>query len=164
MAPLKIIPHVEFNELQRLYRQEKSKKQAIRYLAVMQAYETNFYPKVSRIAQNLKVSSRTVYNWMHAWNERGLEGLKLQSSPGRPPILSEAEQDHLFEVVQTNPRTLGFDFSTWALKTITSYIQNVFNQEMSISGVHTMLTRNDIVLVKPRPMPAKADPEKKKNL
>jgi transposase len=59
-----------------------------------------------------------------------------------------------------SPRKSGYNFSTWTLSTIAEPISRKFDEEMSESGISRMLDRNDIVLVKPRPMPAKGDPKK----
>jgi transposase len=42
------------------------------------------------IASELGISHQSIYNWRHAWEERGLVGLIGGHRGGRPPSLSEA--------------------------------------------------------------------------
>jgi transposase len=161
MNPLKVIPHIKKEELKDLFRNESSAKQARRYLAILQAYRTNYYPNCRKIAELLVVSRETVYRWIKAWNKEGVKGIQIKKQPGRPTKLSQREKEHLFEIVLRPPREMGFSFSTWTLKAISEYILQEFGKEMSVSGISRMLARNDIVQIKPRPMPAKADPKKK---
>ena len=160
MLPLKITPYLEKEELEELLRKERSAKQARRYLAILHAYRTNYYPDCQKIADLLVVSRQTVYNWMKAWNREGLKGIRIKKQPGHPKKLIRAERKHLFKIILRSPRESGFDFSTWTLKAISEYISQRFGTQMSLSAISRMLARNDIVQIKPRPMPAKGDPKK----
>src|SRR5260370_39076680 len=46
--------------------------------------------RVHEIAIELEVSDKSVYNWAHAWNDRGLCGLLTGHKGGRPRALSDA--------------------------------------------------------------------------
>ncbi|MHA1896056.1 MAG: helix-turn-helix domain-containing protein [Promethearchaeota archaeon] len=60
-----------------------------------------------------------------------------------------------------NPRDLGYEFSTWTLKAIAAHMYAKFNKVMTLGGVPTMLKRNNIRLVVPRPISVRGDPVKK---
>mgnify|MGYP006298921345 FL=1 len=163
MVPLKVVPHLEKEELEELVQEEDSLKQARRYLAILQAYRTHYYPDCQAIADFFLVSRQAVYNWVKAWNREGLEGIQIEKPPGRPVTLSEDQRERLFEVILSSPRKSGHQFSTWTLSAISEYISEEFDEDMTESGIWKMLTRNGIVQVKPRPMPAKGDPKKNAN-
>ena len=163
MLPVKVVPHLKKEDLEELIQEEDSLKQARRYLAILYACRTNYYPDCQAIADLFLVSRQTVYNWFRAWNEEGLEGTLIEKPPGRPKTLDEADREQLFEVILRPPRESGHQFSTWTLSAISEYISEEFDEEMTESGIWKMLTRNDIVQVKPRPMPAKGDPKKNAN-
>jgi transposase len=46
--------------------------------------------RVHEIAVELEVSDKSVYNWAHSWNNRGLCGLLTGHKGGRPRALSDA--------------------------------------------------------------------------
>lgn len=164
MLPLKVIPHLKREELKKLFQKEKSAKQAKRYLAILQAYRTNYYPDCQRIADLLLVSRQAVYNWIKAWNWEGVEGIRIKKQPGRPQKLTWIEREQLFKIILRSPRESGFNFSTWTLKAISEYISQEFEKDISLSAISRMLARNDIVQIKPRPMPAKGDIKKSAHL
>jgi transposase len=44
--------------------------------------------KVREVAAELQVTCKSVYNWAHAWRDRGLSGLMAGHKGGRPPGLT----------------------------------------------------------------------------
>jgi transposase len=46
--------------------------------------------RIYDIAQELEVSAKSVYNWAHAWQDKGLCGLLVGHKGGRPRALSDA--------------------------------------------------------------------------
>ena len=83
---------------------------------------------------------------------------------GRPAFLTEEEQVELVQDVLRSPRDLGFDYSNWMLKIIVEHVKRKYDKEMTISGVWRILRRQNMTRIVPRPMPAKADPQKNKSL
>jgi len=162
MLPLKIFSHIPIEELEELYKKEPFTKQARRYLSILEGYRTNLYPNTKRISKLLRVSTKTVRNWIHNWNDYGPEGLIIKKQGGRPSTLSDEEIFEFISIIELNPRDSGFNFSTWTLKTMKDLILKEFEQDLSLSAISRLLKHNDIVKIKPCPMPAKGD-QKKKN-
>lgn len=163
MLPIKIIPHLTREELEVRYKKEKNAHQLKRYQAILWAYDTNFYPNVKRIAKRLRVTERTVYNWINTWNKEGPDGLIIKKSSGHPPILNPEEQEEFIEDVLRHPREVGYDFSSWTLKAMAEHMKQKFGRSMSLSGIFRLLKRHNITLLVPRPLPAKGDEKKKRN-
>ncbi|HTR11284.1 MAG TPA: helix-turn-helix domain-containing protein [Paraburkholderia sp.] len=63
--------------------------------------------KPRAIAAQLGVSTQSVYNWSHAWRERGVCGLMGSHNGGRRPLLSEAQIAVALEVARAEPLTLA---------------------------------------------------------
>ncbi len=59
------------------------------------------------IAAQLGVSGQSVYNWSHAWRERGVCGLMAAHNGGRHALLSEAQIAVALEIARAEPLTLG---------------------------------------------------------
>ncbi|MBV8261981.1 MAG: transposase [Paraburkholderia sp.] len=59
------------------------------------------------IAAQLGVSGQSVYNWSHAWRERGVCGLMSAHNGGRHALLSEAQIAAALEIARAEPLTLG---------------------------------------------------------
>ncbi len=64
------------------------------------------------IAEDLGCGTATVERVRRLYKTMGMVGLKPIKPPGRPSRLSEALREPVLEAVQTDPRTLGYGFTT----------------------------------------------------
>ncbi|GAB5540185.1 MAG: hypothetical protein Salg2KO_22880 [Salibacteraceae bacterium] len=80
-----------------LSRQERNAAKRIRLLALAHFKEGM---NRSRIALTLKVSRRSVNNWVSAFLENGLAGLDARPPPGRPPSLTPEQRTRLSRYVE----------------------------------------------------------------
>ena len=62
--------------------------------------------RICDIAQELEMSAKSVYNWAHAWQDKGLCGLLVGHKGGRPRALSEAMIATAVESARTELMTL----------------------------------------------------------
>lgn len=62
-------------------------------------------PKV--VCEALGVSDQAVYNWAHAWRDRGVCALMGGHNGGRPPALSDDLVAVALEIARAEPLTLG---------------------------------------------------------
>ena len=160
MLPLKVIPHMPKEELQNLVKHEKSARKLKRLQAILWCYKTNYYVYTKRIASKIYVTPSTICNWVHAWNKKGLDGLKIGRSSGKKPVLDPKEQEEFIRDVTQNPRNLGYEFSTWTLKSMKMHMHAKFGKTMSLTGIFYMLRRHNVIRLVPRAIPAKGDKKK----
>ena len=160
MIALKVAPHLPLEELKTLYKKTKKNKLARKYLAIIKLYEGK---SSQMVAEELFVTPQIVRKWIHRWNEQGPAGLEDIPQSGRPPFLTDEEQAELVRDVLKSPRELGFDYSNWMLKLIIEHVKRKWGVEMTLSGVWRVLKRYKITRLVPRPLPAKADPQKNKS-
>jgi transposase len=59
--------------------------------------------RVRQIAHTLGCHPQTVRDWLHAFNERGLEGLGMKPGSGRKPRLTEQERSIILALVKAPP-------------------------------------------------------------
>lgn len=82
---------------------------------------------VDQIADIYEVHRDTVSRWIDAWEENGFAGLRDKPHSGRPPKLTEAEQELAIELLKEAPRSVktvlaklygetGKKISEWTLK------------------------------------------------
>ncbi|HWW99940.1 helix-turn-helix domain-containing protein [Collimonas sp.] len=62
--------------------------------------------RICDIAEELEVSAKSVYNWAHAWHDRGLCGLLVGHKGGRPRALSDAMVTTAVEAARAESMTL----------------------------------------------------------
>jgi transposase len=63
--------------------------------------------KARAIAAQLGVSGQSVYNWSHAWRERGICGLMGAHNGGRHALLTEAQIAVALKIARAEALTLG---------------------------------------------------------
>jgi transposase len=87
------------------------------------------------IAQTLRCHDQTVRNAIHAFNQRGVAALRLQSScPHRTPAVFDADgRERLRALLHQSPRTFGKPTSRWtlALATEVSFAQGLTPRQVS---------------------------------
>ena len=93
------------------------------------------------VAQQLRVSVRSVQRWHQAWEHGGRPALESKGSASRPK-LSEA----LFEVLERElakgPVAHGWPDQTWTLTRIKTLIGHRFHKSMTLSAIAQMLHRH----------------------
>ncbi|MCK9922649.1 helix-turn-helix domain-containing protein [Frankia sp. AgPm24] len=86
------------------------------------------HPREVALAFGADVS--TVYGWIHARNEGGVEALKVKVPSGRMPRLSDEQTAKLWKlIVGRDPRQMQFDFALWTREMIRELIRREFDVE-----------------------------------
>ena len=97
------------NDLQavnRLMKQTKDKRLYERYLCVS-LHLSGETP--ARIAGILQRGTDTVKTYIKKYQAKGLEGLQMQHSPGRPARLTAEQEQELYQIlVEKRPADVGF--------------------------------------------------------
>jgi len=79
-------------ELKRRAKQGKSQQERRRAHAIVLSHGGM---EIKEIAKVFDVTERSVYFWLDAWEERGLESLRRKTGDGRKPILTEDEHKEI---------------------------------------------------------------------
>jgi len=160
MIALTVCQQLSIEELKALYKKTEKSKLARKYLAILKLYEGK---TTQQVAEELFITPQIIRKWIHRWNEQGPNGLVDIPQSGRPSFLTEEEQAELIQDVLKSPRELGFDYSNWMLKIIVEHVKRKYGKELTLSGIWRILTRHKMTRLVPRPLPAKADPQKNKS-
>src|SRR5687768_9761096 len=78
------------------------------------------------VAEALSVTERSVNRWLTISRDRGPNGLLSASIPGRPPVLSPAQQRMIPEFLWHGPEAYGFRGSLWTCGRIAKVIEEEF--------------------------------------
>lgn len=114
------------------------------------------------IADSLSLHKQTVIKYIHDFNEGGLEQLlSYKKSPGRPPKLSEEEQEFCKEMFLLTPEQIQYGISiNWNSKIMQSFIRDNFGRELHRSTITRMLKSLGFSYTRPTYVLAKADEQK----
>ena len=94
------------------------------------------------IAAAIGMNSATVYRWIAAYREGGLEALKAKPVPGRPPKLNGQQIARLYTlIVGKDPRQLQFEFALWTRDMVREVIRREFDVRLSAVSVGRLLRK-----------------------
>lgn len=94
---------------------------------------------VSEVAELLKLSLQTVYNYLSAFLLRRLDSLVYQRPPGRPRKLSKTQRKVLAKLIERGPEKAGYDCGCWDTVLIQDLIYTRFGVEYSPHYVAELL-------------------------
>lgn len=106
--------------------------------------------KPAEVAELLKVSQATVFNWPADWRTEGMEGLSDKARSGRPPLATEAYCAKVAEVLETDPTTLGYGFTCWTRQRLIAHLAKETGIEVSINTMRRVLAEQDYVCRRPK--------------
>ena len=113
------------------------------------------------IAEALGMARSTVFGWMAAYREGGLEALWARPVPSRRPKLSGAQLGRLYVLVVGNdPRQLRFPFALWTRDMIRVLIRREFGVQLSAVSVGRLLRQLGLSPQRPLHRAYQQDPER----
>jgi transposase len=108
----------------------------------------------SEVAELLGVSRQTVYNWSSRFQHRRSRPVaeRLLDAPrdGRPATVGEIIDELLDEVLDADPRTLGYRSTVWTAELFQDYLRESFRIAASRRSVQYALRRLRIRWKRPR--------------
>ncbi len=149
----------EIEKLSIVMKEAKSKRAYERYQAIylhLQGYEKG------EIATIIGRSKKTIYNYIHAYTQHGLDGLEMKHSPGAPRRLTRDQEKELALIIEHQlPVDVGFKTKyNWTLAIVAELIQQKWGPTYTLRGTSEILHRLGLSYTKPTYTLANADVEK----
>ncbi len=111
------------------------------------------------VARLLGDAPRTVEYWVHRFEAHGLAGLQEGRRPGRPSRLDPAQVAQVQAALRGKPADVGLSGNLWDGKTLAAYVQQR-GVDLRPRQCRNLLRQWEFRYRKPRPVIARADPEK----
>lgn len=109
---------------------------------------------VEQVAELLRVSRQTVYNWTERFRQR--EGLDLRARlldgprSGRPPTALGIIDPLIESVIDKDPRELGYHSTVWTAALLIQHLERAHGIEVSRKSISAALARLGIRWKRPR--------------
>lgn len=132
-------------DFRKLYKGCKDLKLRERYQAMYLSFSYDW----NEIAEIFCVDYETVLNWVHLYNQYGIEGLALGKPPGRASSLTDGQLDETKSAVRQCPRELGLKFSNWAAGRLARWIADRFGVLLCYERIRQILHCMGFSYVKP---------------
>ncbi len=94
---------------------------------------------------------QTLCDWIHRYNEGGIEGLKSRRSPGRARALSAAQMAELEALVMAGPDPAEHKVVRWRCVDLQAEVARRFDVEVHESTVGRWLHELGLTRLQPRP-------------
>ncbi len=112
------------------------------------------------VAEILGDAPRTVAYWMERFQKQGVAGLQDGARSGRPSKLTAEQLADLQQAVRGKPRDLGLEGNLWDGKTMSAYLKQKHQVKLGPRHCRRLLRQWKFRYRKPRPVIARADPER----
>jgi transposase len=111
---------------------------------------TNGGHTIAAIAELLGCSGETVKRIRRLYRQQGLKAMVPIKPPGRPSQASPSFRDMLAQVVQTQPQTLGYGFTTWSTARLAAHLAKVTGIRFSSNQIRRLLHQDGFSVHRPK--------------
>ena len=140
---------------------DETDPKAIKRLTAAREYLEGLSPEA--IEEKYGWHHQTVYNWLNRFEERGFEAaLYDEARPGRPSELSDEQFEQFTVVLHELPEKVGYDDPAWSTALAQHYLIEAFDVAFSRRHVRRLMHKAGVSPKRPRPEPASADEEERK--
>ena len=102
---------------------------------------------------------QTLRDWVHRYNDEGVDGLKTRLPPGRERFLTEPQRAELYELVVNGPDPAINHVVRWRCADLRAEVKRRFAVEVHESTIGKWLHQLGLTRLQPRPVHPKKDPE-----
>jgi transposase len=97
--------------------------------------------KADEVAEMYAVSKPTIYGWFARWKAGGIEGLAIKPRSGRPSKTDDTYRQKLEEVIDKEPKELGYDFAVWTIDRLRLHMEKETGIRLSESRLRALIKR-----------------------
>jgi transposase len=112
-----------------------------------------------QIAEDLRVTPRTLQRWLNAYCTRGLDGLRIRWAPGRAPRIPETLAPEIVAWVKQGPAGCGLDRANWTAAELATYLYQRQGIAVSERTMRAFCTKHDVRPYRPTYQYLKGDPD-----
>jgi transposase len=111
------------------------------------------------IAEDVAVSSRTVQRWLKAYQNGGLEGLRMHWAPGRAAYIPDALAPEIIAWVKKGPSGCGLDRGNWTYGELKTYLYQQKGLTVSETTMRAFCVKHGVRPYRPTYVYLKGDPD-----
>jgi transposase len=100
---------------------------------------------------------QTLRDWVHRYNDEGIDGLKSRSAPGRVPALNDEQMAELRTLVIQGPDPIAHKVVRWRCVDLRAEVARRFSVEVHESTIGKWLHQLGLTRLQPRPFHPKKD-------
>ena len=143
--------------LRKLARRCRDDRQSCRLLAIASVYEGMSRADAARIGG---MDRQTLRDWVHRFNDEGLDGLKDRHGGGTPRALNRDQTQWIIDQVHRGPDLDKHGVVRWRVIDLCALIKEEFGVTIKRTAMRRVLHENSLANLTARPQSKDQDPEK----
>jgi len=145
-------------KIRELFDSEPKYKIGLRLYAI---YQVSIGQPTRKLETLYNTSFKQICNWVHRFEEKGIDGLKDKQKPGRPSLLTKRQLSGIKELLlSSSPSEFGYNTSTWNGPILMDYVQKEYGVQYKKAQIYNILKKLGFTFQKGRPSYPECDPEK----
>lgn len=146
-------------EIRALFERDERYTIGIRLYAV---YQVSIGQSTRKLESLYNTSFKQICNWVHRFEESGLDGLRDKPKSGRKPRLTQENLNELSNVLQNSrPDEFGYNTVTWNGPILKEYIEKHFHVAYKKAQVYNLLKQLGFTYQKGKAQYPEADEQKR---
>lgn len=111
----------------------------------------------AEVAREVGASWTSVDRWREAFEKGGWEAIAAKQHPGRPRLLTSAQEKQVLKILLRGPRKSNFDSDMWTAKRVAAVIERRFDVKYHPHHVMKLLAQWKWTRQKPQRRPREQD-------
>lgn len=141
-----------------LFNSDDKYKIGLRLYAV---YQVSLGQSSRKLEVLYNTSYKQITNWVHRFEEEGIDGLRDRPGRGRKSRLSNSQLDKISHMIsQETPSEYGYNTDTWTGPILISWIRGNFNIEFKKAQIYNIINKMGFSYQKARGFYPEADAQK----
>lgn len=151
------IKNYSSEDIKALFNSDDKYKIGLRLYAV---YQVSLGQSSRKLEDLYNTSFKQITNWVHRFDEEGLDGLRDKQGRGRKPNLSPEQLDRLTKLIANEtPLDYGYNTETWTGPLLIDWIDKHFNVAYKKAQIYNIIKLLGFSYQKARGIYPEADPE-----
>lgn len=143
-------------DIQELIKSKSDHEIGIKLLAI---YQVSKGMSSRKLEEFYNKSFKQLLNWVHRFEENGIEGLKDKGGRGRKPSLDKGQMERLHELVtKETPSNHGYNTETWTGPLVQNWIEKNMKVVYKKAQIYNILHKLNLSHQKARAIYPEADP------
>src|SRR5665647_170638 len=127
-------------EIKAAMKENKDLRMHERYQTILMMLHGEPYPQIVKMTGR---SLATIYNYVKAYKEKGINGLPMEHSSGRPRQLTTEQEQQVYQmIIDQKPIDVGFPAEmNWTSPLVRKWMKQEWNIQYSDRGTRELLYR-----------------------
>jgi len=120
-----------------MFRNDERYTIGIRLYAV---YQVSLGTPSRKLEELYNTSFKQITNWVHKFEQNGIDGLRDKPGRGRKSLLTQGQTDHLRSLlINESPTSHGFNTETWTGPMVKQYISKQFGIDYKKAQIYNII-------------------------